>query len=238
VQLDQVDAVDAEPVERARISSRAPRVVPLPVFVATKNCSRWRCSHGAIAKLGVAVGGGGVDVVDAVREERSSARSASAWRPVASAAAPKITRELSWPAAERCLRRSTPSVSRSRHGRKAASNPRHAGRASAAFAGLARGRARRERLLEAHATGSGAPITSTFGPSSAKGRSNVDTTSTPRTSPHAKHVVADVAQPVRGHRRDERHLMGLDPADLVADPRFGGALDDDAGAPRRCPVWT
>ena len=51
------------------MSSRASGAVRSPVLVARKKSLRWRAIHGADAQLGVAVAGGGVDVVDAVAEQ-------------------------------------------------------------------------------------------------------------------------------------------------------------------------
>ena len=52
---------------------------------------------GAEAQLGVAVAGGGVDVVDAVLTEQLQRAVGVVLRDIAKAAAPKMMRVLSWP---------------------------------------------------------------------------------------------------------------------------------------------
>ena len=47
VQLDQVDVVDSQPLQRAPDPLAGARAVARPVFVATKNSSGYRLSQGA-----------------------------------------------------------------------------------------------------------------------------------------------------------------------------------------------
>ena len=69
VELEQVDMIDAEPVERAANLLAAPARSRWPVFVARKNRSRcWREPRRE-PQLRVAVRGSGVDVVDPVFEQ-------------------------------------------------------------------------------------------------------------------------------------------------------------------------
>ena len=89
VELDQVDVVDPQPLERplelgsARVAACARRSWWRGRIVAVARHPR------AEAKLGVAVARGGVDVVDAVRHVSSSVASASAVGHRTEAAAPK-----------------------------------------------------------------------------------------------------------------------------------------------------
>ena len=70
VQLDQVDAVDAEPVERAADLLPRALVVALAGLRRDEEARRARAQPRRDAELRVAVRGGGVDVVDAVREQQ------------------------------------------------------------------------------------------------------------------------------------------------------------------------
>ena len=97
VQLDQVDAVDAEPVERAaNLLPRSP-VVPLAGLRRQEERLGVALQPRRDAQLGVAVRGCGVDVVHAVGEQLLERSIRLRCVTCASAAAPKITRELSWP---------------------------------------------------------------------------------------------------------------------------------------------
>ena len=98
VELDQVDVVDLEALQRA-LELRAGRRSPWrsPVLVARKKRSRCSAIHGPDPQLGLAVGGGGVDVVDAEVEQGGEDLVGPSWRIPPRAAAPKITRVLSWP---------------------------------------------------------------------------------------------------------------------------------------------
>ena len=98
VQLDQVEGVDAEALERAADLLARARAVALAGLGGQEERVAVARQPGREAQLGVAV---------ATRRRRcgsrraaassSSVRSASAWRHLPSAAAPKIVRVLSWP---------------------------------------------------------------------------------------------------------------------------------------------
>ena len=98
VQLDEVDLVDAEPLERAL------QLAPGAVAVALAGLRRQEELVAVVgeerrqAQLRLAVRRGRVDVVDAGRRERRSrVRSARSWLIPPRAAAPKMTRLLRWP---------------------------------------------------------------------------------------------------------------------------------------------
>ena len=69
VELDQVDVVDAEPVERPPDLLLRARVVPLAGLGGDEEPARLALEPRGEAQLGVAVRGGRVDVVDAVLEQ-------------------------------------------------------------------------------------------------------------------------------------------------------------------------
>jgi hypothetical protein len=69
VQLDQVDVVDAEPLERAADALLRALVVPVARLRRDEEAAGLALQPRRDAQLGVAVRGRGVDVVDAVREK-------------------------------------------------------------------------------------------------------------------------------------------------------------------------
>ena len=70
VQLDQVDRVDAQPVERAVDLLAGSGAVALAGLRREEEAVAVPREPGGEPQLGVAVGGGGVDVVDAMLEQR------------------------------------------------------------------------------------------------------------------------------------------------------------------------
>ena len=69
VEVDQVDVVNTQPVERAPYLLPRSLYFLSPVFVATKNCPGWRSSQGA-TRSSEPVRRGGIDVVHAMLEQQ------------------------------------------------------------------------------------------------------------------------------------------------------------------------
>ena len=100
VELDQVDLVDPQPLERAADLLARGGVGALAGLRREEEAVAVLAHPGREPQLGVAVARGGVDVVDPVLEQQRRARRPPRAASVAqSAAAPKMTRELSCPVA-------------------------------------------------------------------------------------------------------------------------------------------
>ena len=94
VQLDRVDPVDAEPVQRAADLLARAAVAPLPRLRREEERARVALQPGRDAQLGVAVARGDVDVVDPVLEQRRRARGPR--RPWRRCRAPRRRRSPGW----------------------------------------------------------------------------------------------------------------------------------------------
>jgi len=101
VELQQVDAIDAQAFERAADLAARAGVAALSRLGGEEEAVAVAFHPGADAQLGVAVGGGHVDVVHAGGEQLLERAVGLLLAGAPSAAAPKIRRVLMWPLGRR-----------------------------------------------------------------------------------------------------------------------------------------